>query len=162
MASMPPAQRRRWSHDAGPRRAMPGWPPRRTPSTRRPARTVGKWTCDKYEGTVNGQKTAEVCTVEPSALGLTAADFAVMQKLAEMMKSMVPPQMASMMQMQMGIGGAAGYPGIPVKSVNTVMGRDTTTEITDVKRQAIPDAVFHVPEGFTKQDMPMMGGRGRQ
>ena len=162
MANMPPAQRAQMEAMMRGRGGMMGMGAPAKPEYKKVGSgQVGKWTCDRYEGTVNGQKTAEVCTVEPTAFGLTAADFAVMQKLAEMMKAMVPPQMSSMMQM--GVAGAAGYPGIPVKSVNTVMGRETTTEITDVKKQAIPASAFEIPAGFTKQDMPMMGGgRGRQ
>ena len=36
---------------------------------------VGKWTCDKYEGTANGQKVADLCTVDPTVLGLLRRTF---------------------------------------------------------------------------------------
>ena len=44
--------------------------------------TVGKWTCDQYEGYAGGQKTSEVCTVDPKTLGFSAADFEVARELA--------------------------------------------------------------------------------
>ena len=56
--------------------------------------TVGKWTCDKYEGYEGGNKTSEVCTVDPKALGLTEADFAFTKEFVEFFKKIVP-QMAT-------------------------------------------------------------------
>ena len=59
-----------------------------------------------------------------------------------------------------GITGQ-GFPGMPVRTVTTVGANTTTSEITDISRQTFADALFQVPAGFTKQDMPTMGGRGR-
>src|ERR1051325_3051997 len=51
---------------------------------------VGKWTCDKYEGYESERKTSEVCTVAPSALGLSESDFAVSKQFAKFFSSLMP------------------------------------------------------------------------
>ncbi|HTL42865.1 MAG TPA: hypothetical protein VL262_00915 [Vicinamibacterales bacterium] len=43
--------------------------------------TVGPWTCDKYDVYERGQKNGDVCTVSPSALGLSDSDFAVTRQM---------------------------------------------------------------------------------
>lgn len=163
MANMPPAQRAqmeammRGRGGAGMAAAMaPAKPEYRKTGTDR----VGKWACDKYEGTANGQKVSDICTVEPSALGLVAADMTVLTQMADFAKSltsMIPGGASGMV----GITGQ-GFPGLPIRTIMTVGANTTTSEITDVSRQTFPDSLFQVPAGFTKQEMPMMGGRGRQ
>jgi uncharacterized protein DUF4412 len=120
--------------------------------------TVGKWTCDKYEGYVDGKKTSEICTVEPKVLGFTASDFDVSRKLVEFFRKMVP-QIADQ-TFTIGRLEEQGFSGIPVRRVFTAAGEPVTTEIVDIKRQSFADAVFAVPEGFQKQEF-MGAGRGR-
>jgi phage terminase Nu1 subunit (DNA packaging protein) len=120
---------------------------------------VAQWTCDKYEGTANGQKVTEVCTIEPTALGLTAADMNVMRQLGDMFKGLAQFAQQAASVMNIGRIEDQGYTGLPIRHVNVTSG--TTTEMTGLTRQDIPDAQFQIPAGFTKQDMPMMGGRGR-
>jgi hypothetical protein len=121
--------------------------------------TVGKWTCDKYEGFENGQKTSEVCTVDPAVLGFAATDFDVSRQLAQFFKKMVPSSAGQMFAF--GIVADQGFSGLPVRRMFTVAGREVTTEITEVSRQSFPDSAFAVPEGFQKQSFPG-AGRGRQ
>jgi hypothetical protein len=121
--------------------------------------TVGRWTCDVYEGFVNGQKTAEVCTLSAATLGFTAADFEVANQLSSFLQRMMP-QAANQVA---GFGTAAnqGFDGLPVRSVTNIGGRQTTTEVTEITRQTFADALFVVPAGFQKQDMMSGMGRGR-
>jgi len=119
---------------------------------------VGKWTCDKYEGTLNNQKTVELCTVDPKALGFTMADFAVSQQLAAFFAKLVPQAAQNMFQL--GRMEEQGFSGIPVRR-QSFGARPSTSEITDVTRQNFPDATFAVPSGFEKQDSPFGRGRGR-
>lgn len=122
---------------------------------------VGKWTCDKYEGTQNGQKTSEVCTVAPSAVGFTPADFEVTRQLAEFFSKIVPQ--ASERLFKLGSNEPNGYSGIPVRTVTFSNGQpQMTAEVTDATRANIPDSVFAVPSGYEKRDfMAGRGGRGR-
>ena len=157
IASMPPEQRAQMEQMMkGRGMAMPG-AAAKTLYTKTGTATVGKWACDKYDGTNGGQKVAEVCTVDPKALGFTAADFDVSRELAAFFKKVMP--MGGMDVFSIGTPADQGFSGIPVRNVSTVAGKQTTTEITEVKRQAFPDSVFQAPAGFQKQDF--MAGRGR-
>ena len=131
--------------------------------TRTGSDTVGRWTCDKYDLTTGGQKTGEVCMVNPAALGFTAADFAVMGQMgafysttASLMPNLLP-----------GVAGIdqRGGTDFPVKTV-IMMGQGqpvTTTEVIEAGRRTFPDSLFAVPAGFKKQDLPVgMGGRGNR
>jgi Domain of unknown function (DUF4412) len=121
---------------------------------------TAKWTCDKYDGYQNGQKTSEICTVDPSVLGLSAADFAVTQQFIEFFEKLMPQaggQLFGLGQMQ-----SQGFSGFPVKSSSTFGGRTTTSEVTDVSRKTFEESVFAAPAGFQKESFPGMAGRGRQ
>jgi hypothetical protein len=119
---------------------------------------VGRWTCDKYEVLMNGEKTSDVCTVDPSALGFTAKDFEVSRQLASFFSALVP-QMAAQVAV-VGRVEAQGFAGFPVRSTVTVAGRTVTTEVVEASRQTFPDSLFAVPAGFTKQSPPGIGAIG--
>jgi len=84
MQSLPPEQRARveamMQAGRGMMGAIAGPPPQ---YTKVGTDTFGKWRCDKYEVTRNNEKSAEMCTVEASALGFTAADFDAAAQLAQ-------------------------------------------------------------------------------
>ena len=120
--------------------------------------TVGKWTCDKYDGFEGAQKMSEVCTVNPKALGFAASDFEVTKQLMAFFKRLMP-QMANQM-FSIGTPEEQGFSGVPVRQMITVGRRRITTEISEVSRQTFPDSLFQVPAGFQKTDF-MGGGRGR-
>jgi len=119
---------------------------------------VGKWTCAKYDGFRNNEKTSEVCTVDPKELGFSEADFAVSRQLAEFFRAIVP-QNADLFSI--GTPEAQGYSGVPVRRINAVGPGQTVSEIVEVKRETFPDSLFVVPAGFQRQAMPMMGAPGR-
>jgi hypothetical protein len=122
--------------------------------------TVGKWTCDRYEGFEGDKKTSEVCTVDPKVLGFTQADFAVSQQMMEFFRKIVP-QMATQM-FSLGSVEQQGYPGVPIRSAFTVGGKEIVSEVTEVSRQSFADSSYAVPAGYTKQAFGPMGrGRGR-
>jgi hypothetical protein len=110
--------------------------------------TVGKWTCDKYEGYEGDRKTSEICTVDPKVLGFTVADFAVSQQLVEFFRKLIP-QMANQM-FTLGSMEQQGFSGVPVRRTFTIAGREVTSEITDVSRQTFADATYAPPAGYQK------------
>ena len=130
--------------------------------------TVGKWTCDKYEGTRDGQKVQELCTVDPKVFGFTLNDFAVSKDMAAFFQKMMPPNMASSMPsaaelFHIGTAEEQGFSGVPVRTITYSGGQAVSThEITDVRRQAFPDSTFQAPAGYQKQASPFGRGRGRQ
>jgi outer membrane lipoprotein-sorting protein len=125
---------------------------------------VGKWTCDKYEGSNGTERTSEVCTVDPKALGFAATDFEVTKQMAAFFKKMIPEMAQSMAKSAFTVGTPEeqGFSGVPVRQTTTSAGRQTIIEITDVSRQNFPDSVFQVPAGYQKIDMMAGRGRGRQ
>jgi uncharacterized protein DUF4412 len=118
---------------------------------------VGKWTCDKYDVLTGDAKTGEICTVDPSALGFTAADFEVTKQLAEFFGKMMPQNAERMFAI--GSLEQQGYSGVPVRHVSINGDARTTTELVDVTRQSFPASTFEVPAGYQKE--AMFGGRGR-
>ena len=118
---------------------------------------VGQWTCTKYEGSVAGQKTTELCAVDPKEFGLTPADFETARQLSEFMKSIMPQATDAAF-----VNGTAqeGFSGVPVRRASFRNGAlESVTEITEVRKQAFPASTFEAPAGFRKEAMP--GGERR-
>jgi hypothetical protein len=159
MKNMPPEARARMEEMMkGRGMAMPASNAPTTEYKRVGTDKVGKWSCDKYEGTRGGQKVSEVCTVAPSALGFNSSDFEVTKQMAEFFSKLIPQGADSLFRI--GADTPNGFSGVPVRTVTYRNGAPSgTTEITDVTRQSFPDSTFAVPAGYEKRDM--MGGRGR-
>jgi hypothetical protein len=137
-----------------------GAAPAKTEYRRAGTDKAAKWTCDKYDGYQGGQKTSEICTVDPGVLGLSAADLAVTQQFTEFFEKLMP-QFAGQI-VGLGQTQTQGFSGLPVKQTSTSGGRTTTNEVTDVSRQTFEDSLFAAPAGFKKESFPGLGGRGRQ
>jgi hypothetical protein len=148
MKNMPPAARAQMEAVMS-RGGLSMGAPTKTEYRKAGTATVGKWSCDKYEGYQNNVKTSELCTVDPKVLGFTPADFQVTQQLASFFKTMVPPGADQMFSV--GGNDPQGFSGVPVRRMYTIGGTQTVSELTDVSRQTFPDSVFAVPAGFTKQ-----------
>jgi hypothetical protein len=163
MQNMPPEQRARMeAMMQGAGRGMAGMAAAARQEYKKAGGTdrVGRWTCDKYEGTRNGAKASEICTVDPSAIGFSMADFEITKQFGEFFSRLMPQGMDRLFAV--GTAGPSGFSGIPVRSVSyDASGKQTSTmELTDASRQNFPDSLFAVPAGFQKRDFP--GGRGRQ
>jgi hypothetical protein len=117
---------------------------------------VASWDCTKYEGIEDGKKVSELCTVEPSALGFSQADFAVTQQMADFFKSLSLPGMNAQDLVAFLEGGNLGFSGIPV-SRTSVGPPERTSELVGVERRNLADSLFAVPDGYSKQAMPMLG-----
>lgn len=155
LAGMPPEQRAKIEAMMKGRMGGAGGAAPKPQYRRAGTETVGKWTCTRYEGYEGETKTSEVCTVEPKALGLTEADFAFTKQFVEFFKKIVP-QMATQ-AFAIGTVEQQGFSGVPVKRKVSVLGREITTEITDVTRQTFPDTSYAVPAGYQKK--PFGGSR---
>ena len=165
MKSMPPEQRARMEAlMKGRGAAMPGAAGPPTEYKKVGTDKVSRWTCDKYEGTKAGEKVAEVCTVAPSALGFTAADFEVTRQLGEFFSSLMPQAADSLFKIGSATAGPNAFPGLPVRFISFRAGAvQTVSEVTDASRQTFADALFQVPAGYQKREVPGRGrGRGRQ
>jgi hypothetical protein len=119
---------------------------------------VGSWTCDKYEGTQNNQKVSELCTVEPSTIGFTMADFQVTKQLMEFFRKLAPQGADRMFAV--GTPEEQGFGGVPVRRVAFLNGQQqSVSETAEVRRQTFPASTFEVPAGYQKESF--LGGRGR-
>jgi uncharacterized protein DUF4412 len=157
--SLPPDQRAQFQAMMQGRMGVMAPPPK--PEFKRAGTDkVGKWTCDKYEGFVNGQKTTEVCTVDPAALGFVAADFEITRQLSEFFKKIMPQSADQLFTI--GRAEDQGFAGVPIKRVMTIGGQQTTTELVELSRQTFPDSVFAVPSDFKKEEFSAGRGRGGQ
>ena len=146
MKNLPPAQRAQMEAMM---KNMPGMAaPAKTEYRKTGTAQVGKWTCDKYDGYQNGQKTSEICTVDPKVLGFGMADFQVTQQLSEFFQKLMPQQAEQMFSL--GRNDPQGFSGVPVRRVLTILGRETVVELTDVSRQTFADSTYAVPQGFQK------------
>lgn len=117
---------------------------------------VGDRACDRYDGYSAGRKTSEICTVSPQALGFTLTDFAVLGKLSDFVR-VILPQLGDQI---VGVGTAEqGFSGLPIMTATTDprSGRTVTMRMTEARSATFEDSIFQVPAGFTKQAMPMMG-----
>jgi Domain of unknown function (DUF4412) len=157
MKNLPPEQRERM--EAMMRgRGVPGAALAKTEYRKSGTDKVGKWTCDKYDGYRGDQKVSELCTVNPSVLGITPADFDIAKQAAQFFEQLAPQNTDQMFS----FGGAdQGFSGMPVRSIVTVGQNQITTEVTEVSRKTFADDSYAVPAGFQKQEFPA-GRRGRQ
>jgi hypothetical protein len=161
LKNLPPAQRAQIAATMGRGGGLPGTPGEapRTEYRSAGSGTVGPWSCQAYEGFQSDQKTSELCTVEPSALGLTTADFAVSGQMAEFFRAIMPQSSAP--PFSVGSPGDQGFSGVPVRRVNLI-GQQSVTEVTSITRASFPDSLFVVPDGFTKQAISLApSGPGR-
>jgi hypothetical protein len=114
---------------------------------------VGRWTCTRYDGYENGQKTSELCTVEPKDLGFAPADFAVTRQLSQFFRSLMP-QNADLFAI--GSPDDQGFSGIPVRRVVGTAPNQVINETADIRRETFPDSLFAVPAGFKREPLPEM------
>ena len=121
--------------------------------------TVRQWTCDKYEGTRDGQKVWEVCAVDFAQFGVEPGDLRIFQAMADMFKSLVPQGSEDLFKIGFDEQeNKQGFKGVPIERLSFRNGApDRKFQITEVTRQDIDDALFEVPPGFKKVEMPRMG-----
>lgn len=109
---------------------------------------VGTWSCEKFDCLVDGKKKAEICSVEPDALGLSDADYRSLmnmskpfEKLAKDLRFMLPQD------------GASGAPkGPPAKAVVFEGGKPhSEAVIKSVKQGGVDASRFEVPKGYAKK-----------
>jgi hypothetical protein len=111
---------------------------------------VRDWTCTTYDGFRGSEKVAEVCAAEGTAIALSSADFAIAQQAIDMAKGIAPPEMIERIPIY-GTAASQGFAGFPVRRVSIRNGQpEITTELVEIKRDAIPATNFAVPAGFNK------------
>ena len=111
---------------------------------------VKDWTCTTYDGVRGTERVIEICAAEGSAIGLTRADFTLVQQAVDLMKGVATIDTTDRVPIY-GTLENQGYVGFPVRRVSYREGKpDITAELVDIKREAIPPATFALPAGFNK------------
>lgn len=164
MAQMPPEQRAMMEQMLAARglggppggRGGPPAPPQISFTKAGGSKSVAGWNCDLYKKTVNGQQEEDVCITPVGTAGLSASDFAVMDRLS----SFVAPVMSSPMMPRTDymnwndMNKAIGFQGMPLDTTTYVQGRPSTQQtVTKIERTSIAANTFDLPPGFTKRDI---------
>jgi hypothetical protein len=124
-------------------------PPRVT-YKRTGAGKVGDWPCTTYDGFRGSEKVYELCAAEGSSIGLTAADFAIVQQAIDLARAIAAPETIERIPVYGSVQGQ-GFAGFPVRRVSFRNGQpETTTELIGFRREAVPAAAFETPSGFNK------------
>jgi hypothetical protein len=111
---------------------------------------VKDWSCTTYDGFRGPEKVVEVCAAEGRAIGLTRADFTLVQQAIDMTKAIAPAEIVERIPIY-GNGENQGFAGFPVRRVSYRADKpDVTTELVDFKREAVPDSAFALPAGYNK------------
>jgi hypothetical protein len=122
--------------------------------------TIGQWTCDKYEGTRDGQKQSDVWTTNWAGLGVSMDDFRVFQDLARFFERLNPSMAVQMFRIGPEAESEQGYAGVPVRSIYYRNGAPyQQVDVTQVTRQSsFEDPLFEPPDGYRREAMPQMPG----
>ena len=111
---------------------------------------VRDWACTTYEGYRGTEKVVEVCAAEGSVIGVTAADFAIVQQAIDMAKPYAPAEMIERIPTYGSVANQ-GFAGFPLRRVSFRNGQaESTAEVTEIQRGAVPPDIYSVPAGFTK------------
>lgn len=127
--------------------------------------TIAGYPCRRYDGMRGEEREQEAWITAWDKLGLTASDFAVMDKFVEFMKEITGPmsQMVSTGFVTKYGEGDDALPGVPVKTVRYTHGGQSVDEFKSVERKTPDASVFEVPAGLKKETMDaatMRQGRG--
>jgi hypothetical protein len=120
---------------------------------------VGEWPCTNYAPPGG----AIICAADPALFGLTAADFDVLRQLEEFQLALMG-----------GAGAAAPGRGVSISPAGNVFvsglsegkpftavvlkrtesansARASTFEVTEIRRETLPQSLFEIPSDFEKQ-----------
>jgi hypothetical protein len=154
MKSLPPEQRKKMEAMMGPLGAPDGKMPKVDLKAMGQKKTVNGFACEMYRVSRDGVPKEEDCIAPWSAKVLQKSDFEGFRKFAEEMAK------------EMGVAGTQNdmfqqydkFPGLPITRHMLDGGEDE--QIESIKRGSIPESLFTVPAGFTKKELPPMGGPG--
>ena len=144
----PASAQQRAAADAASGRGQPALAPityKRTGSSK-----VGEWACTTYDGFRGAEKVVEVCAAEGNSIGLTAADFTLVQQAIDVVKTVVQPELIERVPLY-GTAQGQGFAGFPVRRVGFRNGKpEVTAELVEIRRDAVPPSNFDLPAGFNK------------
>jgi hypothetical protein len=166
LAQMPPEQRammeqmlagRGLSGAPGGRAGGPPAPPQSVYTKTGQSKTLANARCDVYRWTISGNPEQELCLAPIASVGLSAADFQVLERFSKFMEPILSSPMIprnsfiSWNEMNKAIG----FQGVPLETT-TFVGTSPSQQqtVTKIERMAIPANTFDLPAGLTKQEIP--------
>jgi len=106
---------------------------------------VAQWACAIYDGFRGTEKVAEVCAAEGAAIALAATDFVVVQQAVDSVRKLISQDVLDGIPTY-GTGTGGAFAGFPIRRSTFVNGKpDTTVDLIEFKRGAIPPASFAIP-----------------
>ena len=119
---------------------------------------VGSWSCDHYEGSMDGVKNQDIWTVDPKTLGLQDSDLQGMKTLADYFKGMSKNQPKAASSFDIGSTDPQMYQGIPVKSIYSMKEMTIQSEVKEIVRKDLDQSLFELPANAKKIEIPAMPG----
>jgi hypothetical protein len=111
---------------------------------------VRNWSCTTFEGLRGTEKVVELCLAAGAEIALTAADFKLVQEAIDLAKGFTAQDTLDGIPVY-GTTEKQGFAGFPVRRTTFRAGQPvSTTELTEIRREAIPAANLELPAGFVK------------
>jgi len=128
------------------------------------SRTIAGYKCENWNVTIGQFSKSEQCLTNELKFPVQAWDM--YRSYADSMKSMMAafgPMARSMTTMQEQLKKLKGFP-LANTTTTSVMGRRSvsTSEVTSIKKGAIPASAWEIPAGYEKVDNPMMKAMARR
>ena len=115
-------------------------------------KTINGFKCTPIEVSINGEAQTEICVASLSELGITAADIKPFDQLQEFYSNLGPMANAGSFSFP-GLDKYLGYRSFPVKESEPGAGGMSVTTLKSVRHQKVPEGVYSLPPGLTKQDV---------
>src|SRR2546427_73338 len=128
------------------------------------SRTIAGYKCENWNVTIGQFSKSEQCLTNELKFPVQAWDM--YRSYADSMKSMMAafgPMARSMTTMQEQLKKLKGFP-LANTTTTSVMGRRSvsTSEVTSIRKGAIPASAWEIPPGYEKVDNPMMKAMARR
>ena len=128
------------------------------------SRTIAGYKCENWDVAIGQFSKSEQCLTNELKFPVQAWDM--YRSYADSMKSMMAafgPMARTMTTMQEQLQKLKGFP-LANTTTTSVMGRRSvrTSEVTSIKRGAIPASAWEIPAGYEKVDNPMTKAMARR
>jgi hypothetical protein len=111
---------------------------------------VRQWPCTTYEGVRGTEKVVELCVAAGAEIAVNAADFKLAQEAIDLARGFTAQDTLNGIPVY-GTVEKQGFAGFPVRRTTFAAGKQvSTTELTEIRREAIPAANLELPAGYVK------------
>jgi hypothetical protein len=116
--------------------------------------TVGRWTCDHFQGFRDGEKAEEVWSADLKQLGIDGNDLKALKEMADLFATLGQTLPAFFRFGGEKSQGDKTFSGFAVMMVSYEQGkRKEKWQVADVRREAFDAGLFKLPRGLKKKEM---------